>query len=165
MNPLKQRAVSDSGPVIHLSEVNALSSFGVFKEVLVPPEVKSEIAKFVSVAAPLTVTRLNAAAKDLANIMTARYGLGLGETEAIALALHEKIVVFLTDDLEARTVAKIYDLEPHGTLGIILRAFREGKLSQAAAIEKVKLLHEQSTLFLTKDLVIWIIRQIEGYKP
>lgn len=163
MSSPKNSSVSDSGPIIHLLEVGALPVFLVFKEVLIPPEVSNETSQHKARIMNLRLVQLRASAKDLARIGVTEYRIGLGEAEAIALALQEKIDLFLTDDLAARGVAKAYGLEPHGSLGIILRAFREGKLSKEVAVEKVALLYEHSSLFITKDLVNWIIREIEGY--
>lgn len=160
----KQVAVSDTGPVAHLSEIAAISALSVFKEVIIPPEVHNEIRQLGHQAKTLKLVALSASSNDLTKILAAKYGLDLGEAEGIALAVQERIGLFLTDDLAARDTAKDYDLEPHGTLGILLRAFREGKLSRADAVMKVNLLYEKSTLYITKDLVIWIIKQIEEYQ-
>ena len=66
--------------------------------------------------------------------------------------------------MEARIVAKEYNLEVHGTVGIILRAFRERKIDKAMAIEKVRELKSKSSLFITQDLIEEIITSIKEFK-
>ena len=38
----KISAVSDSGPIIHLSEIGATKAFNIFKELVIPDEVSRE---------------------------------------------------------------------------------------------------------------------------
>ncbi len=102
--------------------------------------------------------------KNIAKIITEQYDLDLGEATSIALAQQERISFFFTDDLEAREIAKIFHLEVHGSLGILLRAFREKRIGKDEAISVVKKISTQSSLFLTSDLVRWIIQEIKNYK-
>lgn len=155
-----QQAVSNSGPIMHLNEIGALKTFRIFKHVYIPPEVGRETAH-IKKPSTIQTSELSAAAKDLAKLLIVENAVDMGEAQAIALAASRGIRVFLTDDLAARDAAKQQNLEPHGTLGILLRAFREGIITKDAAISYVKLLHTGSTLFLTKDLVEWIKAEIE----
>lgn len=52
-----------------------------------------------------------------------------GESEAITLALEIGADLILLDDSDAREKARLYGLEITGTIGILLRAEKEGKLS------------------------------------
>ncbi len=61
------------------------------------------------------------------------------------------------------TAAKAQGLEPHGTLGIISRAAREGIITTKEAIEKVEALHKNSTLFIATDLVEWAKRELKKF--
>lgn len=67
-----------------------------------------------------------------------QYGLdlGLGEREAIALAIENKIA-FLTDDEDAHRLGKALGLEPRGTLYILLRSATDGQLDKTQAKEKL----------------------------
>ena len=102
--------------------------------------------------------------KDKAGIFTNQHDLDLGEAEAIALAFQEKADYFLTDDLDARQVAKDYYVNVHGTIGIILRSFKEKIISQEIAINKIRELKTESSLFITQDLIDEIINAIQGFK-
>ncbi len=97
-------------------------------------------------------------------MLTGKYLLGLAESEAISLALQEKIRLFFTDDMDARAAAKEYGLEAHGTVGIILRMYRVGAISKEDAKKKIHALKEKSSLFITKGLLDWITKEIDEYR-
>ena len=92
-----------------------------------------------------------------------KFSLDLGEAQAIALALQEKADYFLTDDLDARTVAGVHSIEAHGTVGIILMAFREKIIDRETAIKKSRQLYSSSSLFITKELTSLIIKSINEF--
>ncbi|MCI4331589.1 MAG: hypothetical protein L3K19_07070, partial [Thermoplasmata archaeon] len=74
----------------------------------------------------------------MAKVIGDRYGVGPGESAAIALARQEGIPMLFTDDLEAREVAKELGLEPHGSLALVTRADRERLLSRSQAFECIE---------------------------
>ena len=102
--------------------------------------------------------------KDISMLLAEKHNINLAESSSISLAIQEKADVFITDDLDARTIAKNLNIEVHGTIGVIVRAFREGIISKDTAIGKIKELYEKSSLFITKDLVNWAIKEIISYK-
>ena len=155
------KAVSNAGPLIHLTEIEALKALEIFSEVTIPPEVDKETSKIKKTR--VKVAQLTGEAKNLAKLLIAEHKIDLGEAEAISLAVSTGTKMFLTDDLAARETAKTQGLEPHGSLGILTRALREGVISKAETMEKVEALHRNSTLFITKDLVNWIKREIEKF--
>jgi len=57
------------------------------------------------------------------------HDLHRGEAESIALALEVKPDIFLLDETEARQVAGSYGLPVTGTLGVLIRASRDGQVS------------------------------------
>lgn len=64
--------------------------------------------------------------KNIVTVLQAE--LDNGESEAIALALEKSADLILLDDAEAREKARLYHFKITGTLGILLRAKKEGKL-------------------------------------
>jgi predicted nucleic acid-binding protein len=162
---MEAKAVSDSGPIIHLNEINFLESFNIFNSVLIPEEVESEIKKHkIYPMKKIRVAALNTRHKDIVKILTNQKDLGLGESEAISLAIQEKPCIFLTDDLEARNIAKEFSLDVHGSLGIILRAFREELINLDIAIKKINELQSKSSLFITRDLIENAIKAVKSFK-
>jgi predicted nucleic acid-binding protein len=62
--------------------------------------------------------------------------LGMGEREAIALALEKKIP-FLTDDEDAHRLGKALGLDPKGVLYVLMRSVRDGFIDKIHAKEKL----------------------------
>jgi predicted nucleic acid-binding protein len=161
----KIRVVTNTGPIIHLFELNKQELLRkLFQDVLTVPEVLQELRpnQRSLTESLLTIHNLNASGRDHTKFFVERFELQLGESAALALAKQEKIKIFLTDDLDARFVAKRIGIQPHGTLGLLMRAFRKKILSREYTIS---LLHElkQTSLFITTDLISWAILEVERY--
>jgi len=161
------KVVSDTGPLLHISEIEIIKALDIFKEINIPEEVKNELNKnkiILDLFHNLVLINLKPKFKIVTEILINKFSLDIGEAEAISLALQEKTEYFLTDDLEARTVASIHNLKVHGTVGIILRAFRENIIKKETALNKVIELYTESSLFITKDLIDYIIKSINEFK-
>ena len=161
------KAVFDTGPLLHLHEVHALFALEIIQEKNITQEIKNELERYsvpLHKVKGINTKQLSLRHKNIAKIIIEAYEIDLGEATAIALAQQERISLFFTDDLEGREVAKRFHLTVHGTLGILLRAFREKQISKKETIIIVKKLSSASTLFLTSDLVDWTLKEIEEYK-
>jgi len=157
------KAVFDTGPLLHLPAINYAKVLSVVKKRFIPPEVVSELRHYGKTAHATEIV-LSDRGKDLAKIMIERYSLDIGEAQAVALAVQEKVQLLFTDDLDARTVAKSFGLEVHGTLGLVTRALRERIITKGEAKSCVISLHKKSSLFLTRDLVLWALKEIDQWK-
>ena len=94
------KIVSNTGPLLHLSEINLTTIFRLFKHAFIPSVVAEELRKYnVHVPSSVNVLPLSAEGKDHVKVLANQYDLDEGEAAAIALALQEKAQVFLTDDL------------------------------------------------------------------
>ena len=157
--------VSDTGPIIHLTEINFIKALDIFSKILIPEEVEKELKNSkIIVPNKIKVLKILPDYKDKVKVLTNQENLDLGEAFAIVLAIQEKADYFLTDDLDARNIAIKYNIEPHGTIGVILRAFREKIIDKKTTIEKVNELYSKSSLFITKDLIQEVINAIEEFK-
>ena len=161
---MASKVVSNTGPLLHLAEIDLLKALGVFQEVYIAEEVKNElIGNKININKKIRLVNLKPKFKDVAEILVNKFSLDLGESQSIALALQEKSDYFLTDDLEARTVANVHGIEAHGTVGIILRAFREKIINKETAIKKVNELYNVSSLFITKDIIDGVVKAINEF--
>jgi|SRR3989344_670606 len=164
MENKKNDAISNTGPIIHLNEINLINCLDIFSSVKIPPEVANELKKNkVLIPKKISIILLDSSSKDFLNMLIQKYSLDFGEAEAIALNLQEKSEYFLTDDLDARRIANEFQIEVHGTIGIILKAFKEKIISKKTAIEKIKEIKQKSSLFITHDLINEVILEIEKY--
>lgn len=146
---MRSRAVCDTGPLIHLAEIDALDLLETIDELLVPETVYKELTAggiprgFNSIET-IQVTADTTAIKD--------HQLDPGETAALAVAA-AKNAILLTDDLAARDAATAIDVEVHGSLGIIARGYATGRLTQEDAAELMRALQRETSLFLTDAVV------------
>jgi len=160
-------AVSDTGPIVHLFEVGQLKALRIVRRLLVPPEVGRELRRGRCAVELghldwVQERSLPGRAMDRAAGIARRWGLELGEAETIALSLELGVRLIFTDDLEARAAAKGYGLEPHGSVGILLRAFREDILATEEVIGALGGLHSKSSLYITSDLVKRAVEAVKG---
>ena len=151
-------AVLDAGPLIHLDELGRLNLLNDFKELLVPQLVLDEALKhrpglrlaelanleIISEPPPLPADLLKLA-DELA--------LHLGERAALAVLKARGGQFLLSDDAAARTVARAVGFQTHGTIGLILRSHRRGKISKAEMLQLLRELPARTTLHLRKELL------------
>ncbi len=156
-------AVADAGPLIHLCEIGALDLLGLFEAVLVPETVWQE-ATHPGRVPEASLARLRVAERRRDPPPTAadagRSHLQAGERMCLRLCEQEGIRSILTDDLRARETAEAEGLTPTGSLGVVVRAFREGRIAEQKAERLLKALRDESTLFVRSVLVNRVIEQL-----
>ena len=116
---MKEPAIADSTCLIGLERIGQLSLLpALFEPLVVPPKVREEFSlalDWLQVQAPI----------DTALVVALGLAVGKGEAEAIALAVERRWLLIL-DDRKARRWAKRLGLRVIGTVGILLRAKRQG---------------------------------------
>ncbi len=129
------KLVSNSSPLIFLAKLNFLELLekdqilipcGVEKEILAKESAEKD--KLIRFFGEKNITILSPKNKNIQSS-----SLGIGEIEVVNLALEQRATHILMDDRRARSFAKIQNLEPHGTLWIILRAHKNHDLTKNQA--------------------------------
>lgn len=161
-------AVADAGPLLHLFEIDSISLLRVFESVFIPDAVWDETVGRSRIPAKALsrlncVSRIPIPADDIHNFLATKALLHLqsGETEALFLCQSRTIPFLLTDDLAARDAAKALHITPVGSLGIVIRACREGLLSLPDAKARLRSLQKESSLFVTPAIVELAIAAVE----
>ena len=136
-NPVR-RVVSNTGPVLHLREAQALDLLRWTGEVHIPRIVDTELAQQIAdwqTQRPdwIAVDTLMAPHDEEAAAWRQADLLHPGEAAAIALARQISAQWLLTDDAAARLFAQALGLEAHGSLGVVLWAAATGHLDRADA--------------------------------
>jgi len=146
---LAERAVVDAGPLIWLAQCGLLSILRrSYSSVSMPPAVRHEVidrgiegghsdAAIISDALDEGWIKVETPSKSHTKQTSdqaarTRVRLGGGETQAIALALAEKAVL-LTNDEDARTVARLLGLRTAGVPRILINAVKLGHLTKEEA--------------------------------
>lgn len=126
--------VSDSSPLISLAIIEKLDILGkLFEEIYAPPAVFQEVAQVNKPFGKELKLFLEGRIKNVENAMAVTIlsgDVGAGEAEAIVLAMEHQPAVVLIDDLKARRFAKMNGLEVIGTMGILLKAKKEGLIME-----------------------------------
>ena len=131
-----RRIVSDTGPLLHLAEAQALQLLELTGEVHIPRQVAMDMAYLVSdwrTPAWITVEPLREPHSSEAVAWQHAGLLDAGEAEATALARQVGADWLLTDDAAARLFASALGIEVHGSLGILLWAAAAGHLDRIEA--------------------------------
>jgi predicted nucleic acid-binding protein len=135
--------VSDSTPLISLMKADLLDLLArLFGEVLIPEAVFQEVTtneEFKDEAEKIKKSSFIRVVKventDRVSFLRRVTGLDLGESEAIIFADEAKADLLLMDEVAGRKVAQNMSLPMIGTVGIIVRAFRVGIISEKDAEE------------------------------
>lgn len=160
-------AVADAGPLIHLSQINALPLLRVFDTLHVPNAVWTETITHNRISHGDLVdlgiiTRHTLPQPEVAQFIRNNHleSLQIGECECLCLCRQAGVTILLTDDLAARNFAKLLNLTPVGSLGIIVRAYRQGRLVLAEAERLIADLYDVSSLYVTRAIIELAIEQL-----
>jgi predicted nucleic acid-binding protein len=128
--------VSDSGPLIALSKIKHLDILEkFFGEIIIPEAVWIEVvekgegrpgAQDVKVSPWIKVNKV----KNKIGIEALKHEIGIGESEAIILAMELNANIVLIDDKIARGIAESMGLKVAGTLSIIYEAINNKVINE-----------------------------------
>lgn len=126
--------ISDSSPLISLAIIGRLDLLEkLYKDIHVPFAVYKEVTEEEKPFSKELKNFLKDKIKNVSNRLAVEVlvsDIGIGESEAIVLALEEKPDLVLIDDLKARKFAKMNGLEIIGTMGILLEAKENGLIEE-----------------------------------
>lgn len=163
--------IVDTGPFIHLEQINQLKLLKSLPQVYIPSSIISEIKQGDKILNSLkgikhwpnakiaAVRRKSIGSK--AKIIRAA-GLQRGEIDCIHLALQIQQSILLTDDMRARITAERLSVEVHGSIGFIAYGFRREWLSFEEAERSLNLLYHRSSLFITYAIIEDAIRRLKS---
>ncbi len=152
--------VSDTSPLNYLAQIGYLDILPrLYGEIVIPQGVVKELA---NAGAPDAVRRLIQAIPDWLTVRNPKkidvtIALGLGETEAISLAVELKAERILLDDRAAYRAAVERGLNAAGTLTVLADAADYGLLEIGMAIDKLR-----ATNFRASDAVLKRLLEMRG---
>lgn len=150
-------AVSDTGPLIHLGEIDALSLLALPNRLFVPEIVHREFRRGDDSDGldELEFTIVSPSADPAPHD-----DLDGGEAAALAIA-KERNAVLLTDDLAARHRASDAGVEVHGSIGMIVLGYSRGRLEKDEAVTLIRSLQHETSLFVSDAVVDRAIELLE----
>ncbi|MBI5253031.1 MAG: hypothetical protein HY930_01325 [Euryarchaeota archaeon] len=138
------KVASNSSPLIHLAQVNALFLLKeLYGEVVITEEVRAEavergkeegcadaiLIKDAIETGAIKVVR-HGTARDFS-----RFGLHEAEANVISLVLNEKFDLILLDEDAARELARMLGLKVRGSIGVIIEALRKKRITRKEALK------------------------------
>ncbi len=133
--------IADSSPLISLATIDKLELLeDYFDEVYVPYAVYKEVSAYdkpfsEKLKKYLENKVLNVENQYMVSVLNER--IDLGEAEAITLAFEKKADFIILDDLKARKTAIRNGLNVIGTLGLLLEAKKEGRITNLRELIKI----------------------------
>jgi predicted nucleic acid-binding protein len=121
-------AISDSSPLIALAQIEQLDLIRrLHTKILVPAAVAREVAPTIPQIPAWCIVRPLTGAPRPCDVSAA---IGLGEREAISLALEVKADRLIVDEQPARRLAASLGLRVIGTVGLLLAAKERGFITE-----------------------------------
>ncbi len=157
-----RRWVLNASPLILLGKTDLLDLLpGLADSVIVPQSVADEVGAKPDGTLIIEALVRNAWCAFVKNETVSpevlAWDLGAGETQVIAVAQRHGADRVVLDDLEARRCAKAMGLKVIGTLGIVARAKRIGRIDLAApVIHRLR----KTGLYVSEDLVEQLLREV-----
>jgi predicted nucleic acid-binding protein len=166
-------AVVDAGPLIHLAEIGCFRLLRIFSPLWVPHAVWLETAKKnrlsqIIVSEEANIVEYSAPQSAVAQFTKEKnlVKLHAGERECLYLCLQKGIGTLLTDDLAVRDAARVLELVPVGSLGIVVAAYKRKQISLSEAEHFIADLCDVSSLFVTREIGELAIEQLHKHpKP
>ena len=156
--------IANASPIIVLAKIERLDLVMVEgRTLLIPEAVAAEILQAPAHDAARQALETGWGSKPLVvapDIGVLEWGLGAGETAVLSLARQQKAVA-IVDDRAARIACKALGIRFIGTLGVVLRAQREGRIS--SSVEVLKAL-KGARLYLDDKVIRVALKKTTGEK-
>jgi len=162
-------AVSNSGPLIHLTIARLLElAFKLYDVIYIPQLVYDEIvvkgkeeghsdAIILEQAVSNAKIKVEKVKHDTNKISTPK--LHQGEIDTILLALQLDVEIILLDDEEARIFDRKLNIKVKGTLGILIELFKRKFLELEEALKYLKKIN--AIMYLSSDIYSYVESELE----
>ena len=161
---MSQVIICDTGPLIHLSEANAIHLLRLAGGILIPPTVAAEFSKNLpnsEFPEWVEVGELSTRSRSQIQQWVKKELIGVGEAEAIGLAIQQHSNWLLTDDAQARQFAENLGLEVHGSIGVLLWAVASGYVGNRAEAYQTLAALKRSSLWISDRVMSEAARAID----
>lgn len=159
------KIVSNASPLIFLAKIEKLcllDNYGVmipkqvYEEINKGAETGKEDAQKIKTLVEKSIIKVEGVG---INKELEQQNLGKGEKAAISLAIKNKIGAVLLDERKARRIARFYKLNPKGTIGILIEAYKSSRISKKEFIESIKNLIDKGYR-INEKLILKILSEI-----
>lgn len=169
---MRSRAISNSGPLIHLAKVGLLHLIRIYDDVVIPKEVKHEVVDVGKAKGYSDAFLVEKAIKDgwikvirvevdeeFAGIARVA-GLHEAEIGVIYYAYQNRVTALLDED-PARVFARSLGVEVKGSLGLLIEGLRKGLITREEALKGLDKLAD--VMYLSSNVYKLVLREIEKW--
>ncbi len=162
-------AVGDTGPILHLYEINHLGLLSIFSHLVLPLSVVEELRIYGLNLADLTDVRVSVMPVDQAHrdamlVTEQSPAIHSADAEVFLLAYGNSSRLMLTDDLVLRRRLEANGIVVVGSVGILVRAYKTGRLTRSELEMAIDTLFTVSTLYLSRAFCVYV-RQLLSELP
>lgn len=161
-------AVFDTGPLIHLHEINRLELvITVFNTLHLPEQVKREIRNEAIIqflqqkTTCISVHSVNEPELFATKEAYSGFQLHLADLAVLSLLPKIKNAVAVTDDLALRRAVESGGRTAVGTIGILLNGYKRGVISKPQLIKLLDLTFNDSSLYLNSAFKKRVLNIVE----
>ena len=160
------KIISNASPLIFLAKIGKLDLLENY-EIIIPKQVHEEIIKGKKIGRDDSYKIESLIEKNKIKVDGTKknkeidkLNLGEGEKATISLGIKKKVNIILLDERKARRVAKFYKLKPRGTIGILLEAHKNKKISKEEIKELLQKLIKEGYR-ISEELIIGLLKEIK----
>ena len=158
--------VINASPLIFLAKIGMLDLLKSHK-LIIPSQVYDEIFKggnidiedVFTIRSLVSQKRIMVEESEIIKDLE-KQNLGLGEKAAISLAVKKKINLILIDERKARKIAKFYRLKTRGTIGVLIEALHNKKISKREFVDSIQKLIKEGYR-IKEELLIELLNMAE----
>lgn len=145
---------SDTGPILHLAEIDRITCLSCIDAIFISSQVKSELRRYsvYEIVSKSLEDRIHIERVALSEMAAQRdrlqgYSLHTADLSTAALADRLKPEVVLTDDLKLRKALEVQGYKVVGSVGVLVRAFTYGIINKAELHAAIDALFDGSSLY------------------
>jgi predicted nucleic acid-binding protein len=161
--------VSDTGPILHLGEIDKLTALVTVSPLTVPALVWDELESRGVDRPSLQRAGVEISVKAVEDaewreILQSRDSPDIQPADAQVFALVRSgrfEALALTDDLALRRLLEGHGATVVGTVGILVRAYTSGKLQRARLEDSIEALFNGSTLYLSRAFRVYLAQLLK----
>ena len=161
--------VTDTGPCLHLSEIDQLALLRLFSPITIPEAVANELQLYglrpeAFTRIGLTVEVMRPAQHTIERIAGGCADLALQDADqaVLALAVDRTVDLVLTDDLALREACRRFGKVPVGSIVILFRCNTLGLIEKPALEHSLRRLFDESTLHLSPAFRAYVLARLNA---
>jgi len=163
-------AIADTGPFLHLTEIGQLDILNIFDRLKVPNLVAVELDAYgvdLSTRKFPHIEFVNVEESQWQQVISSSKHLAIHPADAQVFVLAQSnnfLKLVLSDDLDLRRLLESHNATVVGSVGLLVRAYKLGRLEYDALAESINALFTNSTLYISRAFKVYVEKLIEDLK-